>query len=265
MDRNEALEVLGLDETTDRGKIEARYINLMRRIKNGEDLDKKGIEEAYSLLMGRVTETEEAGKLALLYRKMMFDYKVWIIMSIIVLSVIAMIIIPIATRRVPDLTISFAGEYGTKNLEDFDEYMQQELPETSDILVEVMYLDKNGESGEFDIGGRTRLTAILLTNEADILIMDDVTFNYVRQDDALMILDDILVDLGLDLDSKSLIYGIDFKTGEKKVFGVNIAGNQLVEDAIFGDGMQIICLAEKSGHLDAAIKAIEIILKDRRE
>ncbi|MBN1623355.1 MAG: hypothetical protein JXN10_00555 [Clostridia bacterium] len=265
MDRTKALEVLGLDETTDREKIESRYINLMRRVKNGEALDKKGIEEAYDLLTGRVIETVEAGKLALFYRKMMFDYKGWIIMGIIVLSVVTMIIVPIFTRRVPDLTISFAGEYGTKNLDDFDEYMQQELPETSDILVEVMYLDETGESGEFDTGGRTRLTAILLTNEADILIMDDVTFNYVRQEDALMILDDILVDLGLDLDSKSLIYGIDFKTGEKKVFGINITGNQLVEDAIFGDKMQILCIAENSGHLDAAKKAIEIILKDRRE
>jgi hypothetical protein len=80
-----------------------------------------------------------------------------------------------------------------------------------------------------------------------------------------MLLDDILVELDLEIDAKRLIYGIDFKTGEKKVYGISIAANQLVADAIYGDEMRILCIAEESGHLDVAKQAMEIILKDRRE
>ncbi len=225
----------------------------------------EAIDAAFNMLTGRFVETEEVGRFAQFYRKAMFHYKGWVVLTIIVLAVMAMIVVPIATRRVPDLTISFAGEYGAKNLEEFDEYMQLEMPEVEDILTEVMYLDEDGESGEFDTGGRTRLTAILLTNEADILITDDSTFNYIRQDDALMLLNDILDELDIVINPERYIYGINFKTGEKKVYGISVGENELVADAIYGNEMRILCIAEQTQHIEDVKKAMEIILKDRSE
>jgi len=265
MDRNEALRILGLEEDSSRDKIEIKYENLMRRIRNGEELDLHEINSAYDLLTGRIREEEKAGKLVLLYRKVMFNYRGWIILSVIVIGLLASLIVPMINKRVPDLTISFAGKYGSGDIDSFDEYLQEMMPETEDILVEVMYLDEEGESGEFDTGGRTRLSALLLTDDADILITDDTTFNYIRQDDALMSLDEMIERLNPDLDNYELIYGIEFSTGQKKIFGIDIGGNKLADDAVYGADIQIICVAERTQHPEAVEKAMGIILKDRSE
>jgi len=217
MDRNEALRILGLEEDSSREKIEIKYENLMRRIRNGEELDLHEINSAYDLLTGRIREEENAGR------------------------------------------------YGSGDIDSFDEYLQEMMPETEDILVEVMYLDEEGESGEFDTGGRTRLSALLLTDDADILITDDTTFNYIRQDDALMSLDEMIERMNPDLSNYELIYGIEFSTGQKKIFGIDIGGNKLADDAVYGADIQIICVAERTQHPEAVEKAMGIILKDRSE
>ena len=265
MDKREALAVLGLGEDAGPESVEQRYSILLKRMRNGEDLDGDTIDAAYDTLTGRNSNVTEESRFSRAVGRFLFHYKGWVILAVIVLAVLAIIIYPIANRRVPDLTVSMAGEYGSKNLDEFDEYLQQMLPDTEDILVEVMYLDKDGDSGEFDTGGRTRLTALLVTNDADILIADDSTFNYIRQDDALMSLDEIIAYIGLDIEKDKLIYGIDFKTGEKRVYGISVAENELVSNAIYGDERRILCIAEQTQHLDVVREAVKIILKDRSE
>ena len=265
MERKEAFGILGLDENADIGQIRTRYENLTRRIRNGEDLDSDNINAAFDLLTGRDEYTRDEGRFMTFYRKFIFHYKGWVILTVIVVALLASLIVPMATKRVPDLVVSFAGRYGTSDLDTLDEYLQQRMPETEDILVEVMYLDEEGESGEFDSGGRTRLTALLLTDEADILVMDDSTYNYVRSDDALMILDDILDEFEVTIESERYIYGIDFKTGEKRIFGIIMDDSRLFADAMYGEEIRIMGIAERTKHFEAVTKAFEILLKDGSE
>lgn len=265
MDKKDALQILGLSENDGKDKIEARYENLIRRLRNGEELDQENIDRAFDVLMDREIIVVKQSKFARFYKKLMFDFFGWIVLSVIAIGVLASILIPIATKRVPDLTISFTGKYSDKDLDTLDEYLQQRMPETEDILVETMYIDKEGESGEFGSGGVTRLMALLMTDDADILISDDSTFNLIRQEDALMILDDVIDTSGLDIDPDRFIYGIDFTTGEKRVFGILVSVNDLIKDGIYGADIRILCIAKRTRHFDAVVKAAEIILNDRSE
>lgn len=265
MDKSQAFKILNLNENASRRKIELRFANLSRRIKNGDDIDHELINQAYNLLEGKEEIEDKAGKIALFYRKMMFHYKGWIFLSVFVLGIMAMIVIPMATRRTPDLDIAFAGEFGARDVDGLTEIMLNEMPETEDILVEVMYMDKDGESGEFDTGGRTRLTALLLTNDGDILVTDDTTFIYVIQDAALMPLDDIITEIAPDTNSERFVYGIEFETGEKKIFGIDVSENEMIDNTIYGEKTRIMCTIRNTKHIDAVKKAFEIILNDGSE
>ncbi|MFO7611819.1 MAG: hypothetical protein R6W99_04945 [Clostridia bacterium] len=258
---NEALRILGLEENPTQEQIEQRMSILSRRIRNGEDLDSAAISEAYGLLTGKeAAGRKETGKIAALYRNFMFNYKGWAVLSLISIFIIAMIVVPIFFRRIPDLTISFAGKYGFVDEEIMQKVLSEGLPETEDILVEVMYLDDEGESGEYDAGGRTRLSALIMTEEADILIVDDKAFNFIRNDDALMALDGLMNDLDIDIDTGSYIYGIDFKTGERRIYGLDVSGSSLVYKSIYGADERILCVALRTGHYDDVKKAVEIII-----
>lgn len=265
MDRTQAYEILNLDEGSSRRQIEKRFENLSRRIKNGEQLDGEKIGQAYNLLMGYENLDDNAGKLALAYRKFMFHYKGWAILITLSVAILAMILVPMIFRRVPDLTVSFAGRYGIIDQDVMDDILQENMPETNDILVEVMYLDEDGESGEFDSGGRTRLSGLLISEEADILIVDDETFNYIREDDALMSLDDLILELEIPVPEDRFIYGIDFTTGEKMIFGISVADDYLVYRTVYGEERRILTVARKTTHLEDVKKAIEIILTYRSD
>ncbi len=265
MDKSDARRILNLDEKASKRQVESRFANFSRRIKNGEDLDFDLIKNAYDLLMGYEKYDDKAGKLVKTYRKFMFHYKGWAILVIISVVVLSLIFVPMIFRRIPDLTVSFAGRYGIVDQDIMDEILQENMPETGDILVEVMYLDENGESGEFDSGGRTRLSGLLISEEADILIVDDETFNYIREDNALMPLDKLIEDLGIDVSKDRLIYGVDFTTGKKMVYGISVAEDYLVYRTVYGDERRILTVAQKTAHLEDVKKAIEIILTYRSD
>lgn len=265
MDKARAFKILNLDENASRRQVENRFSNLSRRIKNGEDLDRETIKQAYDLLMGYEELEDKAGKFKLAFRKFMFHYKGWAILIIISLAIISMTLVPIIFRRVPDLTVSFAGRFGTVDQDFMDEVLQEKLPEIDDILVEVMYLDADGESGEFDSGGRTRLSGLLISEEADILIVDDETYNYIRSDNALMPIDDIITGLDFDIPEERFIYGVDFETGEKLIFGISVADDYLVYRTVYGESRRILTIAKKTEHIEDVIRAIEIIITYRSE
>lgn len=260
MDKTQALRILDLDENASRKQIEDRFSNLSRRVKNGENLDFESIKKAYDMLMGYERPEDNAGKLALFYRKFMFHYKGWVILIAFALIIIGMVFIPIAFRRVPDLTVSFAGRFGTIDQEYMDSVLQEGMPDTEDILVEIIYLDDEGESAEFDSGGRTRLSGLLISEEADILIVDDATFNYIRSDNSLMALDEVIKELVADIPEEDFIYGIDFESGEKKIYGILIEDNHLADKTVYGEDKQIITIALRTGHVEDSARAIDIIL-----
>lgn len=265
MDKSQAYKILNLDEGSSRRQVEKRFENLSRRIKNGDDLDHKSINHAYNLLMGYENLDDNAGKLRLAYRKFMFHYKGWAILILISVAIISMTLVPIIFRRVPDLTVSFAGRFGTIDQDVMDEVLQEKLPEIDDILVEVMYLDEDGDSGEFDSGGRTRLSGLLISEEADILIVDDETFNYIRSDNALMPFDDLIAGLDYIIPEDRFIYGVDFETGEKMIFGISVADDYLIYRTVYGESRRILTIAKKTKHIEDIIRAIEIIISYRSE
>lgn len=265
MDSSKAWNVLGLEENPSRRQVEIRFANLTRRIRNGEELDYELIQEAYNHLMGKEKHNNSAGRISLAFRRFMFHYYGWVILIATSVMIVAMIMIPVIFRSYPDLTVSFAGRFGIINQDIMDEVLSGKMPETENIMVEVIYLDDSGDSAEFDSGGRTKLSGLLISKEADILIVDDETFNFIRSDNALMALDDIIKEMNIDIPSESFIYGVDFDSGEKKIFGIRAEDSYLVYRTVYGETKRIITIAAKTEHLDDVKKAIEIIFSYRSE
>lgn len=261
MDEKQARSLLRLNENASKKDIEKKYSYILMRIKNGEDIDPKPYHKAYDVLMGKTTDDlKKRGKISKAYNKFMVDYKGWGILVLMSLTIVAMIVIPLIFKTVPDLVVAFAGKYSLSDDTLLREIIEQELPELDEIIVETMYMDKEGESGEFDMGGRTRLTALILTEEADILIMDSSSYTFVFQDNSLMVLDEIIADFDFTIDEKNYIYGIDPESGEKKIYGINVEGKDLVERTVYGTKQKILCVAKRTHHLDDVLVVMKIIL-----
>lgn len=261
MDEKDARRLLDLDEDATRQNIEQRYSVILKRIKNGEDIDPAPIHEAYDTLLGRDdSDLKERGRFSKAYNSFMYKYKGWAILGSISLAIVAMLLIPMIFKKTPDLVVSFAGKYSFADDKVLHDILAEEFPEHDFILVETMYLDEEGESGEFDMGGRTRLTALILTEEADLLVTDSSAYWYVMQDDALMPLDGIIAGFDFEIDENDLIYGINPETGEKSIYGIDASGLALVEESIYGADERIMCVAKKTHHLDDVVRTMEIIL-----
>ncbi len=261
MDDKQARSLLELSEGASIRDIERKYSIVLMRIKNGEDIDPQPYHEAYDVLTGRTTDDlKKRGRVSEAYNRFMVDYKGWGILGVISLAVIAMIVVPMIFKRVPDLVVSFAGKYSFSDDKLLEEVLMEELPELEDILVETMYLDEEGESGEFDMGGRTRLTALILTEEADLLIMDSSSYAFVMQDNSLMPLNEIISGFDFTIDEDEYIYGVDPESGEKKIYGIDVAGRELVDKSIYGANQRIMCVAKNTHHLDDVVTTMKIIL-----
>lgn len=261
MDEKDARRLLDLGDDATREDIERRYSVILKRIKNGEEIDPAPIHEAYDTLLGRDdSDLKERGRISKAYNSFMYKYKGWIILGFISLAILTMILVPMIFKKTPDLVVSFAGKYSFSDDKLLHDILAEEFPEHDYILVETMYLDDEGESGEFDMGGRTRLTALILTEEADLLVTDSSAYWYVMQDNALMPLDGIIAEFDFEMDKSEFIYGINQETGEKSVYGIDVSGLELVEESIYGADDRIMCVAKKTHHLEDVVRTMEIIL-----
>ncbi len=259
MDRKEALDLLELEEGANKTQIENKFMNMSRRIRNGENIDANKLREAYNFLTGYEEYNDTSSKLSKKYRKFMFNYSAWIILGIIVLLVISFVLVPLIFKRMPDLTISFVGKYVTDDLEYVEEYIKEALPELDYVLVEVIYLNPKGKSGEFESAGRAKLSGMLIAGDADIMIVDATTFGFLRAEGAIVPMDEILKEIGVDINKYKCVRSIEPGTGEKLIYGVVMNNNAFLNKGAYGDAEKVITIANRTSHIEEIKEALKVI------
>ncbi len=250
-------DLLGVSEDATKETIENAYDKILIRARHDDSIDMPAINDAYDHLTGNVkpvvTEQEKSKREKVVKRAGAMPFY---IIGGIILAVVLILILPSIFTRTPDLAVTFVGGY---SINDEATILENEIEDLGikDVEVTRIFLDSSASSAEADYAGRLALAGMLQTGEADLLIVTKEAFNYLLIDeDALMVLSQtILTDLGIQLNSERLVYqnGIPY--------GIDVSDISLVTDAVSGNEEAILCIANKSEHLDEIIIAIKVILE----
>jgi len=263
MDRQKALQILGLKENCSENQIKKKYKVLLTKNKTGQDVNIDNVTDAYNFILG-YEQYEKLDKNSKSYkiRKYLFNYLSYIIIFLGIAGFIAWLIVPKLTEVEPDLSITYVGNYYLLEAEEMETLIYDGIDGIENLVVEIIYLDNQASDAEYDKAGRVRLAGTIISKQADIFIEDDDNFVFLLSDNVLMPLDDIIPILDIEIDPKRFIYGIDSTDGQKKIFGIDVSRNNLIIKTAFGDINKIYSIAKESEHFDVVLKATNILLKE---
>ncbi|MFO7635809.1 MAG: hypothetical protein R6W96_00695 [Clostridia bacterium] len=260
-DRKKALDAMGLSEEASRKDIESRYVAFLKRRKNREELDYDGITKAYNQLMGIEEEHRPQSWLRKKYKAFMFNHFGMAVVVVIALGILFSVVYPALTKKTPDLSISFVGNFNIFN-QALEEKIRLEMPHLEYLIVETIYVSENSESGEFDEAGRIQLAGLILTGETGVIVASDTAYQFLLANDALAPLEETMGEVLAGINPDKYIYAIDPVDREKKVFGVNVSENGLFYKSISGSVARILCLTRDFANPENVLEAIKIILEE---
>ncbi|MCD6322573.1 MAG: hypothetical protein J7L77_06055, partial [Clostridiales bacterium] len=82
---------------------------------------------------------------------------------------------------------------------------------------------------------------------------------------APMPLDELIAEPEFIIPKERFIYGVDFETGEKMIFGISVVDDYLIYRTVYGESNRILTIAKRTEHIEDIISAIEIIISYRSE
>jgi len=263
MNKQKALQTLELENNFSEKEVKNKYKVFLAKHKDGQNINIDQITEAYNFLLG-YEQYEKLDKNSKSYkiRRFLFHYLSYIIIFIAIAGFIAWLIVPKLTEKKPDLSISYVGNYYTLEADNMKKILNEGINDIENLMIEIIYLDKNSKDVNYDKAGRVKLAGIIISNQADIFIEDDENYVFMLSDDVLMPLDDIIPMLEVKIDESRYIYGIDTKDHKKKIFGIDVSNNKLIVQTAFGNINKIYSIAKKSEHLDKVIIATNLLLKE---
>lgn len=260
-DRTKALEIMNLPEDATDRDVEIRYVSLLRRVKGGEELDIEQINWAYNILLNITTEKTHESKFRKRYKKFMFHHLGITAVLALVTGITLILVMPILTRRVPDLSVSFVGNFNI-----FSNVLEQrildEMPHLEHLIVETIFFGSGEGGGDLDAGGRIRLAGLIIGNDAGLFIASDAAYNFMLSNEVLIPLDGILEELGLVIPREQSIFGVDPEDSEVKVFGINVSDNPLVFQSVHGSLVRILCLSRGYANRENVLEAMRILLSE---
>lgn len=291
MDKNKALEILGLNKNATQDDITKRVGILLKKFKNIEK-DEKGntladIESAYRCLTGINYEDKEAEKKKE-YRKthpnpffkllrvdeekarnFFYYYKWHMIIAIIVIGVVVSTVVSIVNRVEPDLKVVVAGDIYVEKVEAMEERLEKEIDGVTEALVQNIFLsEKNDPHSQAMM--LPKFTIEISEAGNDIIILDEEKYMELAVQGLFKPLDDILDELNVkDIkgtaheDLKVAINIDDGSTYKPMVYGLDVTQSAFLnENGVIGERL-IVTLAYKGTHSENAKAFIKKILEKK--
>jgi hypothetical protein len=280
MERNEALETLGLGTKATEQEIEHRYAILVKRFKNSDDPTALAkVTDAYDFLTGRtyVPEPPDPRDAKVVLGKTVRQWKhLWEYgrMKYLAIVAIAAAVVSIAysiiTNTPPDLKFLTLGEIITADGNDLENYLATAMPELKKIQKDGAYITRTGD-GANDFVNVQKAFVLIAAGDEDILVLDDVQARNYGMEGGFKELDDFYATLRSELPASILagIVPVEYTIttdnggdGKPHVYGLDVTGLGTVQAVgIYGNRV-IFSISIRTKHLSASETFLRKFLAD---
>ncbi|HOD93348.1 MAG TPA: hypothetical protein PLT91_05140 [Clostridia bacterium] len=266
--RKQYLELLGLEEDCTETEINTKYDYICMRARNDKSIDIDEATKAYNYLLNlNIEDPKPVKPIVEKYRKVWFKHIGTIAIILIIFATVLAVAIPMFTNKEPDLTISYVGPYTAKNTKDIENYLYEKMPNLKNILMETIYATAAGndtryKEDSYDASSVEKLSLLLVSGDLEIIVCDDAVYRYILSYNYLLELDDILMEYGIEVNQKNIVYGIKPSTGEKVIYGINVQDNNLLSERVYvnEEYPMILCISNESANLDNVKQAVRLLL-----
>jgi hypothetical protein len=253
-----AYETLGLPEDATREQVENRYFILMKRARSEQSrtdaqdsastLNLAEVNLAYNLVIG--IESEKTGTIEKQskFAHFMYYYKFHVIISIIVVIVAGyMIKEGIDKRRAAanlppaSTSVSVFGNFYFADVEKLEQNMLQLFPEWQRIAIFHTYVPLEIKS-EQDMAMQQKSILSLMTEKANLYILDAKNFSSLAAQGAFMNLEELEGWEGLNVDASMLRSGQTEDDPAPVLYGIDITDNPVFEGAELTGDQHIIAV-----------------------
>lgn len=210
MNRDRALEILGVEDNATDEQIENRYSILLKKLRTNEKQhrDQTGstdkpevtiddVNGAYNFLKG--IEGKQLNKVKMGWNKEWFAhffhyYKLHTIVAIILLIIIGFTINGFIEREQqrkaeallpkPDVGVVFVGNYRAEDIPIIEETILKEFPEWKRVKVDIIYRPLDSSS-PMDPAYLQKSVIDLMTKKGDVYIMDKINYDQLIEQEFL--------------------------------------------------------------------------------
>ncbi len=280
MERNEAMEVLGLGTAATEQEIEHRYMILVKRYKSSNDPTALAkVAEAYNFLTGRTYEPEPPNPRdakVVLGRtvkqwKHLWEYgrmKYLAIAAIVV--AVGSIAYSIITNVPADFKVFVLGEIVLDESPRLQDFVKVALPDVKNLEPNSAYVTRAG-TGTDDAASTQKAFVLIAVGDEDIVVLDEVETDRFAPQGAFLELDDFYAKLQADLPASVMDKVVPVKytlttdnggDGQPHVYGLDVTG--LGTDQALGiyGTKCIMAISVRTKHLEASQTFIRTFLAD---
>jgi hypothetical protein len=268
MDRNDALEILGLSTDATANEIEHRYAIMVKRLKAGKDrteMDK--VSEAYDFLTGRIVEKEPPDPrddrvvLGMTVRKWkhFWEYERTKTLFIIGISVaVVSILYTVITNTPPDFSFTTIGDLMISEDTQFQSFISAQMPEVKKAQTDGAYISTAGD-GETDTVGFQKAFVLIAAGTLDVVALDGNQFVRYGDQGAYLSLDDFYAGLSATVSADVLAKVVPMKAkvsvensgdGIEHIYGLDVTALGTYQ-ALGIDGFRVILtISSRAKHIE---------------
>ncbi|HHU89453.1 MAG TPA: hypothetical protein GXZ22_00155 [Clostridiaceae bacterium] len=285
MDKEKALEILGLREDASSEEIEKRILVLYKKFKQGSQ-DSRGytiedVEKAYKTIRGiTYTDVEEEKRkqrrkkhpnplFKLLNvdedkaRNFIYYYKWYGVAILLTIAVIVSMIYPLVNSAEPDLKIIIGGNLFISDTQIIEEEISSITNGSINALVQNIYFPENRGS-PLEMGMHSKFTVEVAAGKIDIFILDEEKYMQFSNQGAFLPVEEVLGDislLGIDMQLNEDLLVSPISDKEEKLYGIDISDNQLLREAGVKGKRMILTFGYSGENLDNTINFVNKLLK----
>lgn len=252
MTKEEAFEILQLDQSATTEQIKKKYENFMRRAKFDDSFDEEIVTKAYDTLMGYHWGNFEPDPVYLekginkkKIENFFYHYKRSLAYGIAVAAVVITVLAMIIFGKVRyDYTIVMVGSLNIKDQEIMAEYYE-DLLDLDNVLVDYVLIQADGADGALTEEGMNKLFGYFQSGEADLFIVTEEMAKFLSYEGALNDLGQYLPELGLMADDERVLYWYK-ENDDEIVAAIHFGSNSIFTEGINGKAPEFVSLSEMS-------------------
>ncbi|MBN2853532.1 MAG: hypothetical protein JXQ23_12420 [Clostridia bacterium] len=251
MERKELLKLLELDENAGQNEIEDAFYILTMRAKNDDTIELDKVTEAYIQLTHKEKRTEEQIKAG----KRKVNRRLFMIGTMLVLSVIAIILFFYAIRAKDDVNVYFMGYYYHADIEVLGSYIEDSGLTKSAYISTIDITGPDSLLLSKDMNGNILFFNQFEKMTMDIFILDDFTYGYFKDKDILIDLSDYLDEIGISKDDERLI------RYDGKVIAIDFSENTLLKSMFVRQYKMYLAIGRRNHGIPICIDTVKLILE----
>jgi len=266
MTKEQAYKILELRQEASKEEIKKKYENFMRLVKFDNTYDEKKLTEAFDVLMdysfGEIKNEKDIYKKGINKKKIenfFYYYKRHLIYGFIALICFSTIFISLFSRQPkPDAGVLFTGNTYVSDPVSVEKYFQDTYGYD---FIRVLSISMSiSPDGGVNSANMFKFAGILQGGEADIIVTDNRTLNFLASDGALEDLKQYFELFGIKEDDKRIIWLEDFDKGIIAA-AIKVDSFNTFREQMSGATLTYIAMPDYTKNAENALDIISQIIK----